>query len=325
MDVRQVADPREFLDFAGPLLLADEARHNLMLGLARTLVERPSHYPEHRLYLVEDGGAVVGAALRTPPHNLTVAQPAAGGALDALAEAIDEELPGVSGAVPEVDRFAAAWSARTGRGAARHRADAPLPARARRAGGGARARRERRAAADLDLLAGWWRAFLAEVSHDPPASDADVEAAVRLRLETEGWGIELWEDGGAPVSLAAFGNPTPNGARIGTVYTPPEARGRGYAGAVTAHASQGVLDARRRFCVLYADQANPSANGIYRRIGYEQVARVGERRASRRNRGGRGAPCRARLACKASRPRCWSSASGRTTSSPTRARSPSSC
>jgi predicted GNAT family acetyltransferase len=125
--------------------------------------------------------------------------------------------------------------------------------------------------ADLDLLAGWWRAFLAEVTHDPPASDADVESAVRLRLDAPGWGIDLWEDGGEPVSLAAFGNPTPNGARIGPVYTPPDARGRGYAGALVAHASQSLLDSGRRFCFLYADQANPSANGIYRRIGYEQV------------------------------------------------------
>jgi predicted GNAT family acetyltransferase len=268
VDVRLVAEPQEFLDAAGALLLADEARHNVILGLAHTLVERPSHYTEHRLYLVEDDSAVVGAAMRTPPHSLAVAKPAAGGALDALAEAIDERLPGVNGAVPEVDRFAAAWSAKTG--AVPHvtvrtglyRLERVVPASAP---GAARAATE----ADLELLAGWWRAFLAEVTHDPPT---DVEASIRLRLDAPGWGIDLWEDGDRPVSFSAFGNPTPNGARIGPVYTPPEARGRGYAGAVVAHASQRLLDAGRRFCFLYVDQANPSANGIYRRIGYEQVA-----------------------------------------------------
>jgi predicted GNAT family acetyltransferase len=267
VEARLVPDPQQFLDAAGPLLLADEARHNVVLGLARTLVEQPGHYPEHRLHLVEDGGAVVGAALRTPPYYLAVARPAAGGALDALAEAIDEPLPGVTGAVPEVDRFAAAWSARTG--AVPHvtvrmglyRLERVVPASAP---GAVRAATE----ADLELLVAWWSAFLAEVSHDPPT---DVEAAVRLRLEAPGWGIGLWEDGGEPVSLAAFGNPTPNGARVGPVYTPPEARGRGYAGALVAHVSQQLLDAGRRFCFLYADQANPTANGIYRRIGYEQL------------------------------------------------------
>ena len=38
-----------------PLLLADEARHNLILGLAATLRDHPQLYPEHRLWLVEDG------------------------------------------------------------------------------------------------------------------------------------------------------------------------------------------------------------------------------------------------------------------------------
>jgi predicted GNAT family acetyltransferase len=270
VEARLVADPQEFLDAAGPLLLADEARHNVILGLARTLVEHPEHYPERRLWVVEDAGTVVGAAVRTPPYNLAIAKPAVGGALDALAEAIDDDLPGVSGAVPEVDRFAAAWSQRTGRvprvevRMALYRLEQVAPASAP---GAPRAATHD----DLDLLCAWWRAFLDEVSHDPPASDADVEAAVRLRLDADGWGIGLWDDGGEPVAFAAFGNPTPNGVRVGGVYTPPDRRRHGYAGALVAHVSQALLDSGRSFCFLYADAANPSANGIYRRIGYEQV------------------------------------------------------
>jgi predicted GNAT family acetyltransferase len=270
VDVRRVDDPAEFLVAAGPLLLADEARHNLILGLAATLRDAPGQYPEHRLWLVEDGGAVVGAALRTPPHMLAVARPAAGGALDALAAAVDEELPGVTGAVPEAERFAAAWSERTGR----------RPEVAVRMGlygleriepvsapGAPRAAVE----GDLELLGRWWRAFVAETEHGPPASRGDVEAAIRLRLHSAGWGMALWEDAGEPVAFAAFGNPTPNGARVGPVYTPPERRGRGYASGVVAHVSQQLLDSGRRFCFLYADRANPTANRIYRRIGYEPV------------------------------------------------------
>jgi hypothetical protein len=63
-------------------------------------------------WVVRDGEGIVGAAIRTPPYNLVVAQPAAEGAVEALAEAIDDELPGVVGAVPEVDAFASSWSAR---------------------------------------------------------------------------------------------------------------------------------------------------------------------------------------------------------------------
>ena len=68
-----------------------------------------------------------------------------------------------------------------------------------------------------------------------------------------------------------FGGPTPNGIRIGPVYTPPELRGRGYASALTAQVSQLQLDRGRRFCFLYTDLANPTSNAIYMRIGYERV------------------------------------------------------
>ena len=89
MDVALVADPDEFLREAEPLLLADEARHNLILGLAGNV--RDGFYEEHRLWLVRDGGHPVAAALRTPPFNLVLAKPESREALVALVEAIDED------------------------------------------------------------------------------------------------------------------------------------------------------------------------------------------------------------------------------------------
>ena len=91
----------------------------------------------------------------------------------------------------------------------------------------------------------------------------------------------LWEVDGASVSLAGWGGPTPNGIRVGPVYTPPELRGRGYATALTAEVSQRLLDGRlfvggRRFCFLYTDLANPTSNAIYERIGYERIAEAAE-------------------------------------------------
>ena len=58
---------------------------------------------------------MVAAALRPPPYNLVLARPRFERALDLLVETIDDDLPGVSGASPEVDLFAAAWAAKTGR------------------------------------------------------------------------------------------------------------------------------------------------------------------------------------------------------------------
>ena len=110
MEVVQVADPSEFLARAAPLLLAEEARHNLILGLAGTLRDQPDVYPDFALWVVEDAGDTVGAALRTRPFNLVLAR-GSDEAVALLAGSIDEELPGVVGALPEVDDFAAAYGA----------------------------------------------------------------------------------------------------------------------------------------------------------------------------------------------------------------------
>ena len=60
--------------------------------------------------------------------------------------------------------------------------------------------------------------------------------------------------------------------RVAPVYTPPDERGHGYATALVADLSRELLARGRRWCFLYADLANPSANRIYRAIGYRPVA-----------------------------------------------------
>ena len=95
---RQVTHPADFLERAAPLLV-DEARHNLILGIAGTLRDEPALYPEHELWLVEDGNAVVAAALRTPPYNLVLG----GGseaALAALAGETGSRIPAPWGQCP---------------------------------------------------------------------------------------------------------------------------------------------------------------------------------------------------------------------------------
>src|SRR5437773_2003831 len=117
MEVRAHDDPSAWLEAVLPLLMLDEARHDLCLGLVHTLVHHPSVYPSKYLWSVEDAGTVVGAALQTPPHNLILGQPSAEGANDLLAEAIESagiQLPGVVGGLPEAEAFAVAWCARTG-------------------------------------------------------------------------------------------------------------------------------------------------------------------------------------------------------------------
>ena len=59
--------------------------------------------------------------------------------------------------------------------------------------------------------------------------------------------------------------------RIGPVYTPPQARRRGYAGSAVAAASRRALAAGARACTLFTDLENPTSNKIYAEVGYERT------------------------------------------------------
>jgi predicted GNAT family acetyltransferase len=134
---------------------------------------------------------------------------------------------------------------------------------------------------DRELALRWFVAFAEEALHQGGPGSDRADEVIDHRLSSRTAGIFLWEDDGEPVSLAGWGGPTPNGIRVGPVYTPPELRGRGYATALTAELSRRLLDGRlfeggRRFCFLYTDLANPTSNAIYERIGYRRVAESAE-------------------------------------------------
>jgi predicted GNAT family acetyltransferase len=270
MELTRHADAGDFLAQAGEFLGAREAEHNLILGLTSRLLVEPLLYGEPAYFaVVEEGGRVVGATMRTPPHNLILSELddlAAIGPLLEDARAVFGTLPGVVGPKEAVAKFAAAWPAEARLEIAQRafradHVDAPtgVPGRMRDY--------ERR---DRELAASWMDAFAEEALPEPPPDTS--EEFVDRREEDPDGGIVLWEDDGAVVSMAGFGGRTPNGIRIGPVYTPPELRGRGYASALTAAVTQRLLDGGLRFCFLFTDLANPTSNSIYQRIGYEPVS-----------------------------------------------------
>jgi predicted GNAT family acetyltransferase len=71
--------------------------------------------------------------------------------------------------------------------------------------------------------------------------------------------------------MAMLRAPAAGVSRIGPVFTPQNARGRGYGSAVTAAAADCALEAGVDDVVLFADLANPTSNGIYQGIGFEAV------------------------------------------------------
>ena len=123
-------------------------------------------------------------------------------------------------------------------------------------------------AGDRRLLVDWIRAFTAEAN--PEAPGLDDQEWVDRRLRGMSGTLYVWDHGG-PVSMAGHGSATPNGARIGPVYTPPDRRRRGYASALVAGVSDIVLASGKRFCFLFTDLSNPTSNKIYQDVGYEFV------------------------------------------------------
>jgi predicted GNAT family acetyltransferase len=272
MDLRHFADVDAFLARAGPFLVAREAQHNLIFGICSSLRETPERYGEPYLAVVERDGAVVAAAIRTPPFRLVLSEIDDPAAIDAFVEDnLARDAPGVTGPAEHTAAFAEAWTARGGPTATLASSERIYRLRkviaARPAPGHGRVA----SVADRDLVIAWTEAFMLEAFGS--ADSAEVAADVDRWLVRRGRTIHLWEDG-APVALCGVGGETPNGIRIGPVYTPPDRRGRGYASALVAAVSQAELDAGRTFCFLFTDQANPTANHIYQAIGYEPVRDV---------------------------------------------------
>jgi uncharacterized protein len=271
MELRRHRDADSFLSAASPLLLRDEARHNLIFGICTSLVKAPATYREFYLWTVEADGEHAGAAVMTPPFNLILAQPSAPGVLEFLAEELHgsgREIVGVTGALPESDRFASAWERRAGRRRRRrmvqgiYRVSRPVPP------DGVEGRLRLATAGDRPLLVEWTEVMMAE-AFPPDAPHGDAAALVDRRLASSG-GFAIWEHD-EPVSFAGYGGETPHGLRIGPVYTPPSRRERGYASALVAQLSQRLLAEGRDYCFLYTDLSNPTSNRIYANVGYEFV------------------------------------------------------
>lgn len=279
MLVRRFDDPVAFRETATPFLLRDEARHNLVFGISSTLIQKPGLYELFDLWVVSEEDEVLGAALRTPPFNLVLAQPADDAALDVLVDRLLEErqeLPGVVGAIPEIETFVGAWTSENDLDATRVVRHGIYELRGVLSTPAAPGRVRPATPRDRDLVVRWATAFADEALPDQ-SEGAPGTRWVEARLDaTEASGIWLWEDRGAPVSMSGYGGETPNGIRIGPVYTPPEVRGRGYATTLVAEQSRWLLDAGRSFCFLYTDLDNPTSNALYRRIGYRMVAESAE-------------------------------------------------
>ncbi len=119
---------------------------------------------------------------------------------------------------------------------------------------------------DAALLADWLIAFHREaVPRDPVPVREDLERAAGEDR------FLFWIDKGRPVSMAGIVRRLKTSAAIAGVYTPPEFRGRGYAGSVTAATVERIYAEGRKIACLYADLRNPASNRCYTKIGFAPV------------------------------------------------------
>ena len=267
MNVTRHRQAAQFLAVTRSFLEDCEAEYNLPLGLALDIASGSDSCESPLFWSVSAGERVVGAALRTPPHNIVITR-MPNDALAALCERVvasDPDVPGVTGPAESADEFASQLCRESGR-SKQLRMDQrlyvcdavidpkPVP-------GVFRVARE----SDAGLAASWIRGFFDHTGNDV---ERDFEREARNRI-AEG-SLFLWEEG-SPVSMAGTNGVTPTGIRVSLVYTPPELRGRGFASACVAALTRRQLDSGRRWCMLYTDLANPTSNSIYQKIGYRPI------------------------------------------------------
>jgi predicted GNAT family acetyltransferase len=268
-------DAEGFLSVAHETLESSESVHGLMLGICLRLVGEPKAYgSDPYLATVESAGVLRVAAVMTPPYKLQLyseegyesagSELIAGGLLGGR-----WSVPGVLAREGAARAFAATWCRRTKedfRIGMRQRVyelrevvhPAYPPGEFRQA-----------AASDVDVARQWARAFHRDCFDDGREAQSVRAAEEKLK----GGDLFFWVDG-VPRSMAATTRPTPHGAAISFVYTPPSNRRRGYGTAVVARLSQRLLDEGKQFTTLYTDLSNPTSNSIYGRVGYTGVADV---------------------------------------------------
>ena len=273
IETRRFDDANAFLELAGPFLEAREPEHMLTLGSVGTIRMLGGRVTTGALVAALDRGRVVATATWTGPWEVVLSEVDDPRAIAAVVDALGAEpLPGVHAPIEHAEAFVAAWRHRT-RGVARRILRERIHAleEVTTPGGVAGALRRTRPA-DRELLAAWMTAFDVE-SFGPEAGRRDMNALADELIAAPHRTGFVWDDDG-PVSTASVTGSTPNGIRVGGVYTPPERRGRGYASACVAAVSQRELELGRRWCFLFTDIANPTSNAIYARLGYRPVRDV---------------------------------------------------
>ncbi len=248
---------------AGTWLAADTRINNLILS--RLHAARFSD--DVKSWLAMEGGAPQLALIKTP-LDLVLSGGSVQGA-EFLADNLEADVRQFVGPAGVADAFAARLEQKTGRAGSVSMemtfytidrvADLSSPAGCMRAG----------TRAELEELAPLAVAAEREMGvHSEERDPAEIENTLRQAID-DGQQF-VWTEGSSIRAMASYVSPFKHGgARIRGVYTLPEFRGRGYGSAITAALAAQLLNGGQAWVALFADNANPTSTGIYRRLGFQ--------------------------------------------------------
>ncbi len=237
MSLKMYTDPTRFWQDVSPFLLQHEAEYNLLISLLERLMRIPDFYKDYYLLAFKgDDGEVNGAAWLTPPHPLGLTELAEDQIENLLAsvQSFSSKIPGVMGPVGSAERFKERWLKANGTQVKSCMSQGLYELRevipAKPVGGLMRAVKK----AEQCLLEQWAYNFCVDCKLviNPVYLKSSIEHGLKEKK------YYFWKANGRIMAMAATSGYTPDGTRIGWVYTPPEERSKGYASALVAKLSQ---------------------------------------------------------------------------------------
>lgn len=273
MEFKLYKDAYEFESTISSILLEKEDVFSLFLGILQAI--KAGHYEAPVMGTIKDNGEVLALFQMTPPHplNLIIADEDRFDEVTdfLLANIIDKaiDFPSIISLKPWSYGVAEKWQNKTGASPkllmdqGLYRLNAVNETLESSTGHWRYAE-----VADAPLIEKWFNLF--EQDTGLPISPIEtVQQRVALFLKNRE--VFLWVDQGQVVSMMKKARPTENGITVSLVFTPKEARKKGYARTLVAAISKELLK-DYQFCMLYTDMLNPTSNKIYQEIGYQKIA-----------------------------------------------------
>jgi predicted GNAT family acetyltransferase len=261
--VLRVTDPVEALAISAPYLQAQPVEHNFLLTLLNSRIKRRE---DEKFWIVQLNGETCGFAAGSLDRPLHVAARSPD-AIRALANSLSKEgqsLSGVVGVATSSALFTGAWTEQRGLGASpaeggrvyEQEVQVPLAP----VGGELSAATYEDTGLTLQLT----RQFFDQIGE----MSADLQSLVERRIAEKT--VYLWRHGTEVCSLTGHFAPAAGVARIHTIFTPTEYRGRGY-GAAALWSLSTMLAANGLRRVAFTQLRNATSNDILRRIGFRAV------------------------------------------------------